>query len=73
MPQCENICGLAEAHRIISDNYGKTAISDRTCQWEWFQRLKCLALLTANATAYYSPLSGSFDRDDLWTGNAYHL
>lgn len=29
----------AEAHRIISDTYGKTAISDRTCG-EWFQRFK---------------------------------
>nr|CDS30028.1 Mariner Mos1 transposase [Hymenolepis microstoma] len=35
------MCGLAGAHRIISDTYGKTlAIGDRTCQWEWFQRFK---------------------------------
>nr|CDS34566.1 Mariner Mos1 transposase [Hymenolepis microstoma]CUU97805.1 Mariner Mos1 transposase [Hymenolepis microstoma] len=31
MFQYEKICGLAEAHWITSDTYGKTAISDRTC------------------------------------------
>nr|CDS26793.1 Mariner Mos1 transposase [Hymenolepis microstoma] len=37
--QYEKICGLAETHRIISDTYGKTAISER-CRREWLQRFK---------------------------------
>nr|CDS34152.1 Mariner Mos1 transposase [Hymenolepis microstoma] len=36
--QNEKTCGLAEAHRIISDTYGKTVISGRRCWREWFQR-----------------------------------
>jgi len=29
----------AEAHRMLSNTYGETAISERTCR-EWFQRFK---------------------------------
>nr|CDS30431.1 Mariner Mos1 transposase [Hymenolepis microstoma] len=36
----KEISGMAEAQRIISDTYGKTAISDRTCRREWFQHFK---------------------------------
>jgi len=30
---------VAEAHRMLSNTYGKAAISERTCR-EWFQRFK---------------------------------
>jgi len=28
-----------DTHRMLSNTYGKTAISERTCR-EWFQRIK---------------------------------
>jgi len=37
---CFNIKkSAAEAHRMLSNTYGETAINERTCR-EWFQRFK---------------------------------